>query len=183
MSNPVRSSSFHRVWQGAWTHYDSWHFQRKCHCVGRNLSVLGRCFIHGRGRIEIGDDFVIRSPRYNQVELFVDEGVSLRIGDDVFINQGVRIVCTVDVEIGDHCLIADETVILDNDYHSIGNNSVKKGPVHIEKHVWLATRVIVLRGVTIGEGSVVGAGSVVTHSIPPYTFAAGNPARVIRSLR
>ena len=51
-----------------------------------------------------------------------------------------------------------------------------------EDNVWVASRVIILKGVTIGEGAVIGAGSVITKSIPPYTFAAGNPARVIKSI-
>jgi acetyltransferase-like isoleucine patch superfamily enzyme len=80
-------------------------------------------------------------------------------------------------------MIGDETIILDNDYHPVNSNSPKCAPVYLEDRVWLATRVIVLRGVRVGEGSVIGAGSVVTQSIPPYSFAAGVPARVIKSLK
>jgi maltose O-acetyltransferase len=107
----------------------------------------------------------------------------LTFGKRVFLNQGVRIVCTMGVSIGDGCQIGDETVILDNDFHGAGGGDAKRARVQIEEDVWLATRVIVLRGVTIGKGSVVGAGSVVTRSIPPFSFAAGTPARVIKSLR
>jgi maltose O-acetyltransferase len=100
----------------------------------------------------------------------------------VFLNQGVRIACTLEISIGDNAQIGDETVILDNDYHQMADVLVQIAPVHIEADVWLGTRVIVLRGVTIGRGSVIGAGAVVTRSVPPYTFAAGVPARPIRSL-
>ena len=55
-------------------------------------------------------------------------------------------------------------------------------PVTLNNDVWIGANACVLRGVTIGEGAIVGAGSVVTHDIPPFTIAAGNPACVIRSL-
>lgn len=80
-----------------------------------------------------------------------------------------------------HCTI--KCVLLDNDFHADAGQLVKRAPIVLENGVWLATRVIVLRGVSIGEGSRIGAGSVVTHSIPPHTFAAGVPARVIHSLQ
>jgi maltose O-acetyltransferase len=73
-------------------------------------------------------------------------------------------------------------VILDNDYHGVANSSAKAAPVRIEPDVWLGTRVV-LRSVTIGRGSLVGADEVVTRSIPPNSFAAGVPAQIIRSLQ
>ncbi len=57
-----------------------------------------------------------------------------------------------------------------------------KGPVRICRNVWLGEKVTILPNVTVGEGSVIGANSVVTHDIPPYSIAVGNPARVIRSV-
>ncbi|MBL6456507.1 acetyltransferase [Belnapia sp. T6] len=55
-------------------------------------------------------------------------------------------------------------------------------PIVLKDDVWLCARVIVLAGVTVGEGTVVGAGSVVTHDLPPHVLAAGNPAQVVQSL-
>jgi maltose O-acetyltransferase len=138
--------------------------------------------VYGGGAIEAGDGLCIRSRRFQRVEIFVAPDARLTFGKKVFLNQGVRIVCGAGVSIGDGCQIGDETVILDNDFHGAGTADAKKARVQIEENVWLATRVIVLRGVTIGKGSVVGAGSVVTRSIPPFSFAAGAPARVIKSL-
>ncbi|HYR76629.1 MAG TPA: acyltransferase [Pyrinomonadaceae bacterium] len=117
------------------------------------------------------------------VEISCARGGRLSFGNNVFLNQGVRIACSREISIGNNALIGDETVILDNDYHGIANSPAKAEPVRIEADVWLGTRVIILRGVTIGRGSVVGAGAVVTRSIPPYTFAAGVPAQVIKSLQ
>ena len=135
-----------------------------------------------KGTIKAGDDLTIRSGKHNMVEISCAPTARLSFGKNVFLNQGVRIACTQEITLGDNALIGDETVILDNDYHQMADVLVQIAPVHIEADVWLGTRVIVLRGVTIGRGSVIGAGAVVTCSIPPYTFAAGVPARPIRSL-
>lgn len=132
--------------------------------------------------MNVGNDLTIRSREHNQVEISVAPQAKLELGNNVFLNQGVRIACSVDISIGNNVLVGDEAVILDNDYHGVAGSPAKTAPVRIEEDVWLGTRVIVLRGVTIGRGSVVGAGSVVTKSIPPFVFAAGVPAQVLKSL-
>jgi len=130
--------------------------------------------------MEVGDGLTIRSRKYNMVEISCARGARLSFGNHVFLNQGVRIACSREITIGDHVLIGDETVILDNDYHGVADSPAKAAAVRIESDVWLGSRVMVLRGVTIGRGSVVGAGAVVTRSIPPFVFAAGVPAQVIK---
>ena len=150
--------------------------------MGSGLSVLGPCAVHSAGEMKVGDGLTIRSRKHNMVEITCGRDAKLTFGNKVFLNQGVRIACTNEVTIGDNALLGDETVILDSDFHGVAGAQTKSAPVRIERDVWLGTRVIVLRGVTIGEGSVVGAGSVVTRSLPPRSFAAGVPARVIRSL-
>lgn len=144
--------------------------------------MLGPCATSSQGRIEAGEGLTIRSGKHNMVEISCARNGRLSFGNNVFLNQGVRIACSLEISIGDNALIGDESVILDNDYHGVANSAAKTAPVRIESDVWLGTRVIVLRGVTIGRGSVIGAGAVVTRSIPPYTFAAGVPAQVIKSL-
>ncbi|MEN6551326.1 MAG: DapH/DapD/GlmU-related protein [Methanobacterium sp.] len=62
------------------------------------------------------------------------------------------------------------------------NSNTPRKPVIVEDHVWIGARVIVLPGVTIGKGSIVGAGAVVSKNVPPYSVAVGNPARVVKSL-
>ena len=102
-------------------------------------------------------------------------------------------------EIGDDVLIAFDVLIMDHDSHSLvfdeRRNDVQEWmrgkkdwshvmmvPVIIKDKVWIGARATVLKGVTIGEGAVVGAGSVVVEDVPPWTLVAGNPARVIRAL-
>jgi len=72
------------------------------------------------------------------------------------------------------------TIITDSDWHTDDPRSGQDAPVILERNVWLGINVTVLKGVTVGENSVVGAGSLVTHSIPANVVAAGVPARVIR---
>ena len=156
-------------------------FTRNCSTTGSGLDVQGPTIVYGGGDITVGDRFCIRSRKWKPVEVFVAPGAALSIGDEVFFNQGVRIACSMSISIGNNCLIGDECVLLDDDFHAHGGSERKVAPICLQDHVWLGTRVIVLRGVTIGEGSVVGAGSVVTRSLPPYSFAVGSPARVIDS--
>ena len=144
--------------------------------------MLGPCALDVAGTMNVGDDLTIRSREHNQVEISVAPQAKLELGNNVFLNQGVRIACSLDVSIGNNVLVGDEAVILDNDYHGVAGAPAKTAPVKIEEDVWLGTRVIVLRGVTIGRGSVIGAGSVVTKSVPPFVFAAGVPAKVVKSL-
>jgi len=100
------------------------------------------------------------------------------------------------VKIGAFCSIAKEVVFLCNHDHNLDNVSTfpfnvlwgcgqnnhptGKGPIVIGNDVWIGYRAIILSGVTIGDGAVVGAGSVVTKDVPPYTVVAGNPAREIK---
>lgn len=110
----------------------------------------------------------------------------LILGDDVDLGRGVMITTTGGVNIGDRALIGYGSKILS------GNHTIPKGrgrvfgaghilsPVMIGQDTWLGANVVVLPGVSIGEGAIVAAGAIVTKSIPPFTIAAGVPARVIR---
>ncbi|MEX2395994.1 MAG: acyltransferase, partial [Balneolales bacterium] len=103
------------------------------------------------------------------------------IGNDVSINFGVSIVAENKVTLGNRIRIGPYTMIIDTDRH-IQNDRFKwaKGePVIIEDDVWLATRVMVLKGSLIGKGSMIASGSVVSGVIPPYVVAGGIPARVL----
>jgi acetyltransferase-like isoleucine patch superfamily enzyme len=105
---------------------------------------------------------------------------TVRIGDETYINANSCILCTDSIQIGARCAISWGVEILDFDGHRISGSNGETGPIWIGDDVWIGARAIVLKGVEIGEGAVVAAGSVVTRSIPPRSLAAGNPARVIR---
>lgn len=103
-------------------------------------------------------------------------GKRCSIGDRTEIHAGNR------VEIGNEVLIAWDCVIIDRDYHSTGGKDEVIKPVVIHDRVWIGCRSIILKGVTIGEGAIVGAGSVVTKDVNPFTLVAGNPARAIKKV-
>ncbi|MBM4164979.1 MAG: acyltransferase, partial [Lentisphaerae bacterium] len=93
------------------------------------------------------------------------------------------------VRIGDRVLLGSGCLITDNDAHPIDPEARRRGgggvarPVVLESDVFIGARAILLKGVTIGRGSVVGAGSVVTKSVPAFSICAGNPARVVGDSR
>lgn len=129
------------------------------------------------------------------------EGGEIRIGEWSYVGQGSRIWSRHAVHIGSHVLISHDVEIHDSDAHPVDwrlrqqdiacvlggkaedrPREIAGAPVTIEDHAWICARAIVLKGVRIGRGAIVGAGAVVTADVPPFTLAAGNPARVIRTL-
>lgn len=113
------------------------------------------------------------------------EAGRIEIGDYVFIGPGVRISAANEITIGNNCLIASGVYITDSDWHGLYNRVALPDlfrPVTIHDNVWLGDSCIVLKGVTIGENSVVGAGAVVTRDVPPNTVVSGNPAQEVKKL-
>jgi len=91
------------------------------------------------------------------------------------------------ISIGNDCLIGDFVSIMDCDFHDLDPATRRTGggarsPITIGNNVWISTGATILKGVTIGDNSVVGARSVVTRSIPANSVAAGNPAKIVRHL-
>lgn len=166
-------------------------FESHCQSVGSGLLVKGPYRIRNAGRIEIGGACIIDSSKEKPIRLDVGNSAVLKIGDGVYLNEGVHIVCNIAVTIGKRCLIASDVVILDDDGHPVDwrerHNHWPQSPedrlgapIVIEDNVWIGTRAIILKGVKIGTGAVIGAGAVVTHDVAPATLVAGVPARVIR---
>jgi acetyltransferase-like isoleucine patch superfamily enzyme len=112
---------------------------------------------------------------------------NLRVGKNsgwnwgCWINAYGGITIGSNVIIGPYCVIHSANHIFADTTIPINKQGFEKLPVKIEDDCWLGAKVIVLPGVTIGKGCVIGAGSVVTHDIPEYSVAVGNPAKVIRS--
>ncbi len=110
----------------------------------------------------------------------------LTIGDHSSLQHAVHVYCAEKVSIGKGVLIASGCMITDND-HGIDpegdlyvHQALKAKPTTIEDYVWLGENVCVLAGASIGKRSIIGANSVVKGSIPSYTIAAGNPAKVLK---
>lgn len=105
------------------------------------------------------------------------------IMDDVYFGDNCTLHVYDRLTIGSGSVISWNVNILDGDGHSLYYGSKNNQPraIHIENNVWIGNNVTILKGVTIGQGSVVGAGSIVTHSVPPHSLVAGNPAKLIQS--
>lgn len=132
------------------------------------------------GSIELGARVSLAS----NVQIVAQHG-KVVIGDDVHIGVGSIIVCREGVTIGADTLIAEYVVIRDQDHETarrpIRSSGFSTGPIQIGRDVWLGAKATVLRGVTVGEGSVIGAHALVNTNIPPNMIAVGIPARVVRS--
>lgn len=116
------------------------------------------------------------------VRVVVDGG-RLTIGHGTNVNGvGTKILCAEGITIGDFCTFSWDVQLLDNDFHAItvdGVEQPKAAPITIGDRVWVGTRAVVLKGVSVGDGAVVAAGAVVTRDVPAGAVVGGMPARVI----
>jgi acetyltransferase-like isoleucine patch superfamily enzyme len=153
-----------------------------------------------RTYITIGNDCLIAGAIY-----FENEKGNIKIGDRVFIGENTKLYCINGISIGSDVGIAWGCTIIDNNSHSLisqerqndganwkkgleeGHESkykdwslVKSAPIIIKDKAWIGFNTIIMKGITIGEGAVVAAGSVVTKDVPDYAVVGGNPAKVIK---
>ena len=153
--------------------------------VGTRVRLRGRPVVRNLGRMIIGERVQLIST-IATLELVSDVGGLLEIGKRTLVNFGCSLVATDLVRIGADCHIGPYTMMLDNDFHRVEPDRrlerPPSQPIVVEDNVWIGARVILMCGVTVGQDSCVGAGSVVTNDIPPRTLAAGVPARVLREL-
>lgn len=114
-------------------------------------------------------------------------GSSIIIGNNVGIS-GSTINATTTITIGDNVMIGSGCLITDTDSHplhwkdrlEVRNERIRQAPITIEDNVFIGARSIILKGVTIGKGAVVGAGSVVSRDVPPFAIVCGNPAKIVK---
>ena len=157
---------------------------RGCTHVGPGARVRGWPVVENEGgTISLGRNFCVFS-YLAKVQLYAGPGALLEVGDDSFVNNGTILSASTAIRIGRRVNIAPHCVLIDNDFHGTSERGAppKMAPIVLEDDVWLGTRVTVLKGVTIGQGSVIASGSVVTRDIPPGVLAGGVPARVIKRL-
>jgi acetyltransferase-like isoleucine patch superfamily enzyme len=147
--------------------------------IGRDAVLLGRIRIRRGTRVHLGDRVRIR-----KLVSFTGGG-TVTVGSDTLLN-GCWIIAASRVEIGEFCLISD-CGITDNDYHHLDPQrrhdpptSSTTAPVTVGRNVWIGLRALVLKGVSIGADSVVGAAAVVRSDVPARCVVAGNPAQVVK---
>lgn len=98
-----------------------------------------------------------------------------------YLNEGCQITCASQIEIGSDGAIGRDVIIRDYDGHTIEMEGYEIAkPIRIGNHVWIGNRAMILKGVTIGDGAIVAAGSIVTKDVPAHAVVAGIPARIIK---
>ncbi|MGI6254918.1 MAG: sugar O-acetyltransferase [Acutalibacter sp.] len=137
--------------------------------MGENGFIQGPVYFHYGKHTKIGKKF------FGNFNLTIQDDGEVTIGDRCNFGPGVTIVTPV------HPMIPEERNVLMSP-EGVPTRLCYAKPVHIGNDVWLGANVVVCPGVTIGDGCVIGAGAVVTRDVPPRTFAAGNPCRVIREI-
>jgi acetyltransferase-like isoleucine patch superfamily enzyme len=116
---------------------------------------------------------------FRGVNLALGNSANLKIGTGTYISWRSKIYASTSITIGKNCAISFDVKILDDDGHGFGNPPYS-APIVIEDDVWIGCNCLILKGVTIGAGSVVAAGAVVTKTCPPRSLIGGVPAKVIR---
>lgn len=141
----------------------------KCLLLKKSLKIVGKNFRCGPNSI------------------FTDSRL-IEIGNNVFFSDGAVISTQVPVKIGNGVMFGPEVMIIggDHNFNVVGMlmSKVKEGglniPIILEDDVWVGSRAIILKGVKVGEGAVVGAGSIVTKGLPPYSICVGNPCKPLK---
>ena len=171
--------------------------KKKGAVLGRNVQIPGKLNLvtSGNNVIGIGDNFYFSSgdavnPISSNLQgaIYLENGASLKIGNNVGMSS-TRMWVYDSVTIGNNVKIGACVLITDTDAHPLdylarrsSNEGTKSAPIVIEDDVWVGAHSIILKGVTIGARSIIGAGSVVTKNIPADCVAAGNPCKVIKSI-
>lgn len=147
--------------------------------------------------VEVGQNSDVQCQVY-----FYRKG-QLKIGALSYIGQDTELHIANAISIGENVLISSSCILIDTDMHSLTFDErkddilleinkkadqkkwsdIQSAPIKIEDKVWIGLRSIILKGVTIGEGAIVGAGSVVTKNVPPWVIVAGNPARIVKKIK
>ena len=184
-----------RLWGQKWRWYERnslpWN-RARIHWQFLRREAFVRWPVHGNvlealreGRLEVGPGALLEP----DVWITAPGAARVRIGAGTFLNLGVMVAAHELVEIGAHCMLANGCFVSDASHrYDDASRPItwqgfeSKGPTRIGDNCWLGAHVVVTSGVTIGERCVIGANSVVTGDVPPFSLAAGAPARVVRTL-
>ena len=184
-----------RLWAQKWRWYERnslpWN-RARIHWEFMRREAFARWPVHGNvleafseGRLEVGAQTLLEP----HVWLTAPGQARIRIGSGTFLNIAVMVASLELVEIGDHCMLANGCYVTDSSHRYddpdrpvTWQGFTSKGPTRLGDNVWCGVNVVVTSGVTIGRRCVIGANSVVTTDIPPFSVAVGVPARVIRTI-
>jgi acetyltransferase-like isoleucine patch superfamily enzyme len=185
-----------RLWAQKWRWYERnslpWN-RARIHWEFMRRQAFVRWPVHGNvlealreGRLQVGSGVLLEPG----VWITAPGEARVLIGAGSFLNMGVMVASQQLVEIGEHCMLANGCFVSDSSHRFddperpiTWQGFESKGPTRIGANCWLGANVVVTSGVSIGERCVIGANSVVTGEIPPFSVAAGAPARVLRRVQ
>jgi acetyltransferase-like isoleucine patch superfamily enzyme len=195
MTHPSPSRADLKLWAQKWRWYERnslpWN-RARIHWEMMRRGAFVRWPVHGNvlealqeDRLRIGANTLLEP----DVWITAPAPARIVLGSGTFLNMGVMIASMELVEIGDHCMFANGCFITDADHRFDDPDRPvpwqgfrTRGPTRVGDNVWCGTNVVITSGVTVGERCVIGANSVVTRDLPPYSIAVGAPARVIRQV-
>lgn len=169
------------------------HVKLRLHRVDYGKYLRGfRCDIINKGHIKIGKnvllDYRVEGHTYKTGLFAYYKHSSIILGDRCRLS-GAVIFCRRKVVLGNDCRLAPGVILMDNNSHAVSFNSsdrqsgnVDEAPVILGNNVWIGLRSIVLKGVTIGDNSIIAAGSVVTKDVPSNCIVGGNPAKFLKNI-
>lgn len=176
--------------------------ESKCICLKySNFQLAKSAKIRLIGKLIFSDNNIIGSRRQSNLRMDKDSILEIKnrfsifYGADIilfknsklilgsgFFNSNIKIRCHEKIEIGEDVAISHDVTIMDSDAHEgLWEGYEKTKPIKVGNHVWIGTRVTILKGVTIGDNAIIAAGSVVTKDVPNNTIVAGVPAKIIKT--
>jgi len=167
-----------------------WFVRPRCAHLGVHATIMSPWYVDISGpNISIGHSFTAINTVSQRVQIGVwGRGVGegcITLGNACLMSPGSRISASDEIVLGDGCMLANGAYITDSDWHGLYNRIDRDEaptPVRLGDNVWVGDHATVLKGVTIGDNSVVAARSVVTRDVPANVVVAGNPARVVKAL-
>jgi acetyltransferase-like isoleucine patch superfamily enzyme len=170
------------MWQKIRDRYTTWRVKSQLTTCGKNLRARnpGLLFLGEGSEVHVGDNVLLE----RDVRISTGANARVYIGDNSYLGDGCNLLAVKELRIGKKCSISWHVLFMDTSSHPLGFAGeipeTKIAPIVVEDHVWIGCRAVILKGVTVGTGSIIANNAVVTKDVPPRTMVAGNPARVIK---
>lgn len=158
--------------------------------LGKNIRMHRPVALDGRGSVTLGDDVslgVLGAPCMGDGKILLQARASdsaIVIGPGCVLSNNISLIAVQKITLGASCMLGDFCSIMDSEFHGVSvatrHLPGESAPVTLGDNVWVGSRAMILKGVTIGDNSVVAAGSIVTKDVPANTLVAGIPAKIIR---
>lgn len=170
---------------------------KKSALIGKSLKIKTPIIVNHRRKTQltIGDYTILRKNKF-----FCFGKGKLQIGKYCYFGDETQVDASKEVKIGNYCMFSNRIIVQDHTGHPISPKKRRKQLVDLQKtstdvydtkikkviikdDVWVGMEAIILKGVTIGKGSIVAARAVVTKNVPPYSIVAGNPAKIVKKIK